>query len=91
MKKHFVVQIPLYLLIRIYCGDPGPSAIKDCNQSENLHGDGQNSLDAEVSVSAASKEIIVSSDEKQSLHGVLQREVKTLCETLKLPVQNSNS
>lgn len=63
----------------------GPSAIKDCNQSENFHRDGQSSLGAEVSVSAASKERIESSDEQQNLHSVLQREMKTLCQTLKLP------
>ncbi|XP_057781993.1 helicase protein MOM1-like isoform X2 [Salvia miltiorrhiza] len=70
---------------QVTISNEGPPSTKSCNQFESLHRDGQSSLGAEVSVSAASKEGIVSSDEQQSIHGVLLREVKTLCQNLKLP------
>ncbi|XP_042027976.1 helicase protein MOM1-like [Salvia splendens] len=65
--------------------DNGSYATKSCNQSENFHRDGQSSLCAEVTVSAASKEGTKSCDDQQSIHGVLLREMKTLCQNLKLP------
>ncbi|KAH6810386.1 hypothetical protein C2S51_024148 [Perilla frutescens var. frutescens] len=70
---------------QVIVSNGGTSVIEACNRSENFHRDGQSSLGAEVSVSAALKQRIVSSDEQQILHGVLQREMKTLCQTLKLP------
>ncbi|KAL1537146.1 DNA helicase [Salvia divinorum] len=63
----------------------GYSAIKSCNQSENFCIDGQSSLGTVVAVSAAPKEGTESCNDQQSIHGALLREMKTLCQNLKLP------